>query len=93
MNNEQELKAHLQDSNKAKMYENKKKKKIEDDIWEIENQYPYLHFDRDRHKFNKSDVNELNKLYSKLKKIEHKKKEDEMIKNWKDEIAINKGGQ
>jgi len=23
----------------------------------------------------------------------HKKKEDEMIKNWKDEIAINKGGQ
>ena len=24
---------------------------------------------------------------------EHKKKEDEMIKNWKDEIAINKGGQ
>jgi hypothetical protein len=25
--------------------------------------------------------------------IEHKKKEDEMIKNWKDEIAINKGGK
>ena len=69
MNNTQELKAHLQDSNKARMYEDKKKKKIEDDIWEIENQYPYLHFDRDRHKFNKADVNELNKLYSKLRKI------------------------
>ena len=69
MDNSQELKAHLQDSNKARMYEDKKKKKIEDDIWEIENQYPYLHFDRDRHKFNKSDVNELNKLYSKLRKI------------------------
>ena len=69
MNNAQELKAHLQDSNKARMYEDKKKKKIEDDIWEIENQYPYLHFDRDRHKFNKADVNELNKLYSKLRKI------------------------
>ena len=25
--------------------------------------------------------------------IEHKKKEDEMVKNWKDEIEINKGGQ
>ena len=69
MDNSQELKAHLQDSNKQKLYEDKKKKKIEDDIWEIENQYPYLHFDRDRHKFNKSDVNELNKLYSKLRKI------------------------
>jgi len=23
--------------------------------------------------------------------IEHKKKEDEMIKNWQDEIAMNKG--
>ena len=99
MNNAQELKAHLQDNNKARTYEtkkkqdkhnllvdkmyekveqqinkkatmkDKKKKKIEDDIWEIENQYPYLHFDRDRHKFNKADVNELNKLYSKLRKI------------------------
>ena len=27
------------------------------------------------------------------KNIEHKKKEDEMIKNWKDEIAMNKGEQ
>jgi hypothetical protein len=25
--------------------------------------------------------------------IEHKKKEDQMVKNWKDEIAINKGGK
>ena len=24
---------------------------------------------------------------------EHKKKEDEMIKNWQDEIAMNKGGK
>ena len=55
------------------MYEDKKKKKIEDDIWEIQNQYPYLDFDRDRHKFNKSDVNKLNKLYSKLRKIKIRK--------------------
>ena len=27
------------------------------------------------------------------KNIEHKKKEDEMIKNWKDEIAMNKREQ
>ena len=27
------------------------------------------------------------------KDIEHKKKEDEMIKTWKDEIAMNKGGK
>ena len=46
----QELKAHLQDNNKARMYEKKKEN-------------------------------------------EHKKKEDEMIKTWKDEIAMNKGGQ
>ena len=25
--------------------------------------------------------------------IEHKKKEDQMIKNWKEEIEINKGGK
>jgi hypothetical protein len=27
------------------------------------------------------------------KDIEHKKKEDEMVKNWQDEIEINKGGK
>jgi hypothetical protein len=81
----------LHDKNKAKMYEDKKKKKIEDDIWEIENQYPYLHFDRDRHKFNKADVNELNKLYSKLRKIKEKNKEDKLVKTWQDEIAMKKG--
>ena len=81
----------LHDKNKAKMYEDKKKKKIEDDIWEIENQYPYLHFDRDRHKFNKADVYELNKLYSKLRKIKEKNKEDKLVKTWQDEIAMKKG--
>ena len=25
--------------------------------------------------------------------VEHKKKEDQMIKNWKEEIEINKGGK
>jgi hypothetical protein len=25
--------------------------------------------------------------------IEHKKKEDQMVKNWQDEIEINKGGK
>ena len=57
MNNEQELKAHLQDRNKARIYAAKK---------------------------NRHNVLIAN---------EHKKKEDEMVKNWKDEIAINKGGQ
>ena len=27
------------------------------------------------------------------KNMEHKKKEDEMVKNWQDEIEINKGGK
>jgi len=27
------------------------------------------------------------------KNMEHKKKEDEMIRNWQDEIEINKGGK
>ena len=27
------------------------------------------------------------------KDIEHKKKEDQMVKNWQDEIEINKGGK
>ena len=27
------------------------------------------------------------------KNMEHKKKEDEMIRNWQDEIKINKGGK
>ena len=58
MNNKRdELKAHLQDNNKARIYAEKK---------------------------NRHNVLIAN---------EHKKKEDEMIKTWKDEIAINKGGQ
>ena len=27
------------------------------------------------------------------KNVEHKKKEDQMVKNWQDEIEINKGGK
>jgi len=33
----------------------------------------------------------VNQFIKDKKNIEHKKKEDEMIKNWQDEIAMNKG--
>ena len=65
MNNEQELKAHLQDNNKARTYEEKKLQKV---------------------------MKEYAKTVTK-EQDEHKKKEDEMIRNWNEEIAINKGGQ
>ena len=74
MNNAQELKAHLQDSNKARIYAAKKKQdkwdKLETKIWRV------VLFKEDK------KANE-----------EHKKKEDEMVKNWQEEIEINKGGK
>ena len=33
----------------------------------------------------------VDKFLKDKKDIEHKKKEDEMVKNWQDEIAMNKG--
>jgi len=35
----------------------------------------------------------VEKFLKDKRNIEHKKKEDEMIKTWKDEIAMNKGGK
>ena len=35
----------------------------------------------------------VDKFLKDKRNIEHKKKEDQMIKNWKDEIEINKGGK
>ena len=33
----------------------------------------------------------VDKFLKDKRDIEHKKKEDEMVKNWQDEIAMNKG--
>ena len=35
----------------------------------------------------------VDKFLKDKRDIEHKKKEDEMVKNWQDEIAMNKGGK
>ena len=35
----------------------------------------------------------VNQFIKDKRDIEHKKKEDAMIKNWQDEIKINKGGK
>ena len=35
----------------------------------------------------------VDKFLKDKRNIEHKKKEDQMVKNWKDEIAMNKGGK
>ena len=35
----------------------------------------------------------VEKFLKDKRNMEHKKKEDEMIKTWKDEIAMNKGGK
>ena len=96
MNNEQELKAHLEDRNKARMYEVRKieKKAIREEIQSILEDY---HYESDIENMSKDVVVALENLVKSMLlnevNAEHKKKEDEMIKNWKDEIAINKGGQ
>ena len=96
MNNEQELKAHLQDNNKARMYEVRKieKKAIREEILSILEDY---HYESDTENMSKDVVVALENLVKSrlLSEVntEHKKKEDEMIKTWKDEIAMNKGGQ
>ena len=111
MNNEKELKAHLEDRNKARIYAEKKnkhnvliartyearkieKKAIREEIQSILEDY---HYESDIENMSKDVVVALENLVKSrlLSEVnaEHKKKEDEMIKNWKDEIAINKGGQ
>ena len=58
MNNEQELKAHLQDSNKQKMYEKKKKDKqviIKDHQYEINADGSETDIER----YGKGEINEV----------------------------------
>ena len=35
----------------------------------------------------------VDKFLKDKRNLEHKKKEDQMVKNWQDEIAMNKGGK
>ena len=99
MNNEQELKAHLQDSNKARMYEEKRNKLkkyrvIKEFFVDAHDEYEAETKAEDNKiklSCNLIDVHEIDE--DEVINNEHKKKEDEMVKNWKDEIAINKGGQ
>ena len=70
------------------------KKAIREEILSILEDY---HYESDTENMSKDVVVALENLVKSrlLSEVnaEHKKKEDEMIKNWKDEIAINKGGQ
>jgi len=119
MNNEKELKAHLQDRNKAriyaekknrhnvliaKMYEDKKQDNLKkyrvfkEFFVEAHDEYEAETKSEDKKiklPYNLIDVHEIDEddEFYKEANNEHKKKEDEMIKNWKDEIAINKGGK
>ena len=63
-----EQKAELQDSNKARMYEEKKKelKEIKESINFIESSYPNLHIDLHRDQFKKGDADMLQYLYKKF---------------------------
>jgi N-acetyl-anhydromuramyl-L-alanine amidase AmpD len=66
MNNAQELKAHLQDSNKAKMYEAKKmeKKEIKKELQSILKDY---HYNSDTENMSKDVVVALENLVKALK--------------------------
>ena len=66
MNNAQELKAHLQDSNKQKMYEAKKmeKKEIKKELQSILKDY---HYDSDTENMSKDVVVALENLVKALK--------------------------
>ena len=81
MNNAQELKAHLQDSNKARMYEVRKieKKAIREEILSILEDY---HYESDTENMSKDVVVALENLVKSrlLSEVndEHKKKEDEL---------------
>ena len=72
-----EQKAELQDSNKARMYEEKKKelKEIKESINFIESSYPHLHIDLHRDQFKKGDADMLQYLYKKYYKIKELKDE------------------
>ena len=63
-----EQKAELQDSNKARTYEEKKKelKEIKESINFIESSYPNLHIDLHRDQFKKGDADFLEHLYREL---------------------------
>jgi hypothetical protein len=42
---------------------------IQEEIWEIEREYPNLHIDLHRDHFKKSDVDKLYLLYNQLEKV------------------------
>ena len=128
MNNEQELKAHLQDNNKARTYEEKKLQKVmkeyaktvtkeQDELKTYMVEASHTQHASYEIKVKAKNKIEANKIalakhiydWSALDLVnedglsvdateeiisdEHKKKEDDMIRNWNEEIAMNKGGQ
>ena len=72
--------------NSSIMFENIKKT-IDDSIDHLN---PFEEIDTDNGSILPEHVDQFIKD---KKNIEHKKKEDEMVKNWQDEIEINKGGK
>ena len=46
---------------------------IQEEIWEIEREYPNLHIDLHRDSFKKSDVDKLHLLYNQLEEVKKKK--------------------
>ena len=68
------------------MFENIKK--IIDDS--IDHLNPFEEMDSDAGSINPEHVDQF---FKDKRNIEHKKKEDQMVKNWQDEIAMNKGGK
>ena len=49
-----------------------KKEKIQEEIWEIEREYPNLHIDLHRDQFKSGDVDKLHLLYNQLEEIKNK---------------------
>ena len=66
------------------MFENIKK--IIDDS--IDHLNPFEEMDSDAGSINPEHVDQF---FKDKRNIEHKKKEDQMVKNWQEEIEINKG--
>ena len=49
-----------------------KKEKIQEEIWEIEREYPNLHIDLHRDQFKSGDIDKLHLLYNQLEEIKNK---------------------
>ena len=50
------------------------KRDIQEEIWEIEREYPNLHIDLHRDQFKNGDVNKLFQLYNQLEEVKKNKK-------------------